>query len=57
MLSTLMVLMYPTNVLHMQWASFHSSIVSMEPMNTSPFEQVSITFNNGHRATLSQPSK
>jgi hypothetical protein len=29
----------------------------MEPMNTSPLGQANITFNNGRRAMLSQPSK
>jgi hypothetical protein len=56
-LSNLMVLMYSINALHMQWASFHSFAMSMEPMNTSPFGQANITFNNGCHVMLSQPLK
>ncbi len=55
MLSFPMVSMYPTNALHMQWASFHSPIVPMEPMNTLPFGQTNIMFNNGSCVALSQP--
>jgi len=57
MLLILMVSMYPPNALHMQWASFHSPIVSMEPMNTLPFEQATIIFKNGCHATFSQLSE